>query len=186
MTVPLREHSFDGIQEFDNRLPNWWLWSFYLACIFSVFYWLGFHTLPIGKLPAAAWLVEEQEGKIRVDAELAKHPVTEETLLKLSKEPATVMAGRQLFVGKCAQCHKEDASGNVGPNLTDSYWLHGGQPMQILTTVSQGWPDKGMQAWEPQLGRARVLDVVAFVLSIKNSNRPGKDPQGELEKSVAR
>jgi cytochrome c oxidase cbb3-type subunit 3 len=185
MTAPLREHTFDGIQEFDNRLPNWWLWSFYLACIFAVFYWLGFHTLPIGKLPAAAWVVEEQEGKIRVDAELAKNPVTEEMLQKLSREPASVASGRQMFVTNCTQCHKEDASGNVGPNLTDAYWLHGGQPMDIWATVNHGWPDKGMKSWA-ELGRGKLLDIVAFVLSIKNTNRPGKEPQGELDKSVAR
>lgn len=60
MTANLREHTFDGIAEMDNKLPNWWLWSLYLACIFSVIYWILFHTLGTEDLPYAVYLAEEK------------------------------------------------------------------------------------------------------------------------------
>lgn len=179
--VPLREHAFDGIQEFDNRLPNWWLWSLYLTCIFSVGYWIHYHILGTGNQPGAAYLIEEQAGKARVDAEMAKNPVTEELLQRLAREPASVAAGRQFFVANCVQCHLEDASGSIGPNLTDEYWLYGGTAMDLWETVMEGRPN-GMQPWKSH-GRGAVQEVVAYLLSIRNTNRPGKEPQGKKEGS---
>src|SRR5262245_6962570 len=92
-SAPLREHAFDGIREFDNRLPNWWLWTFYSACLFSVGYWILHHTLGIADLPAAAYLQEQRDAAARIEAQLAQNPVTEELLLKLAGEPAIVEKG---------------------------------------------------------------------------------------------
>jgi cytochrome c oxidase cbb3-type subunit 3 len=78
-------------------------------------------------------------------------------------------------------CHQADGSGLVGPNLTDAYWLHGGQPLDILHTVTNGVPEKGMVAWLSQLGPRRVEDVTVYVLTLKGKNLPGKEPQGEPE-----
>ena len=67
----------------------------------------------------------------------------------------------------------------MGPNLTDEYWIHGARPTDIYNTVTNGVLDKGMAAWGRQLGPNRVQSLVAFVLTIKNTNVPGKAPQGE-------
>jgi cytochrome c oxidase cbb3-type subunit 3 len=182
-TDQLREHTFDGIQELDSHLPNWWLWSFYLACIFSVFYWIVYHTLGTGDLPSEAYVEEQREAAARIEAELAKNPVTNESLLKLSKEPAVVAAGEAIFKnpGLCAQCHNPDASGNIGPNLTDAWWINGGTPLEIYHTVMNGGrPDKGMQPWKGN-GAMWVQRVVAYVLSIRNTNRPGKAHEPEAK-----
>ena len=181
-SVPTRSHTFDGIQEFDNRLPNWWLWSFYLACIFSVFYWIAYHTLGIADLPGEAYLEEQRQAAARLEAELAKNPITDESLLKLADNPAFVAEGRAIFedMTKCALCHKANGSGDIGPNLTDEYWVYGGKPMDIYTTIMEGRPG-GMLAHK-QYGLGFVQRTTAYVLSIKNTNVPGKAPEPNATK----
>lgn len=177
----LLEHDYDGIREFDNRLPNWWLYTLYGAMIFAVLYWLGFQTWGVWSLPRESY---DREMAAAAEAQLKAmegQELTDETLQLMSAVPATVARGRAIFEQFCAACHMPDASGNVGPNLTDNYWLHGGRPLQILNTVTHGVPDKGMAAWGNQLGPVRVREVVSYVLTVKGLNRPGKEPQGEPE-----
>lgn len=184
-----RGHSYDGIEEFDNRLPNWWLWTFYLACIFSVGYWLYYHTVGTGDQPIEAYVVEQKAASERMAAQAANNPITEEMLLKLAKEPGFVAEGKKLFedASKCALCHGPAANGTtamktpaIGPNLTDDHWIYGGKPMDVYTTILKGrvMPDPqrksmgGMQSWE-MFGADFVLKTTAYVLSIKNTNVPG-------------
>ena len=192
-TESTRGHAYDGIEEFDNRLPNWWLWTFYLACIFSVGYWVYYHTIGTGDHPIEAYAVEQKAAAERLAAQAANNPITEEMLLKLAKEPAFVEAGRAIFAdpGKCALCHRAnggaatiDGMAAIGPNLTDGHWIYGSKPMDVYTTILKGrTPDPvkktmgGMQAWE-SFGTDFVLKATAFVLSIKNTNvAGGKQPE---------
>ena len=174
-TGELREHTFDDIQEFDNRLPNWWLWTFYSACLFSVGYWIHFHSLGTGNQPLAAYAVEQREAAERLEAAMAKIQINDEMLRKLASEPAVLEAGSRIFKNPalCAQCHKDDGSGNIGPNLTDRFWINGGSPMAIYNTILNGRPDKGMQAWKEN-GPTFVQRATAYVLSLRNQNLPGK------------
>ncbi len=180
----LRDHQFDGIQEFDNRLPNWWLWTFYGACIFSLFYWLHFHVLGTGALP-----MENFENEKAAWAEIQAASAIDTTeLLAMSKDPTTVEEGKAIFTGAgtCFTCHGMDGSGMLGgapalgPNLTDNNWIHGGSAASIYTTISKGVAEKGMPPWGPVLGAERISKVAAFVLSIRGTNvEGGKEPQGE-------
>jgi len=174
----IRSHVYDeDIREFDNRLPNWWLWTFYVACIFAPCYWLYFHSLGIGALPREEFRLVNEAAMER----LAEMDVTGETLTALAAEPAAVEAGGKVFVKNCAQCHNATANGNIGPNLTDAYWLHGGAPLDIHTVVVTGVPEKGMpDYWLRTLGPLKCQQVVAYILSIRNTNVPGKAPQGDL------
>ncbi|MCA9758606.1 MAG: c-type cytochrome [Candidatus Eisenbacteria bacterium] len=176
----LLDHDYDGIQEYDNRLPNWWLYTLYGAIVFSVAYWIVFHTLKVVPLPRGRY---ELEMAAAAEAQLKKmegQELTDETLALMATVPARVEAGHQIFNQFCVVCHADKGQGNVGPNLTDNYWLHGSRPLDILNTVTHGVPEKGMAAWGGQLGPRRVQDVVSFVLTIKNTNVPGKAPQGDL------
>lgn len=184
-TEATRGHTFDDIEEFDNRLPNWWLWTFYGACLFSIVYWVFYHTVGVGDLPGEDYEVEQQQAAAALAKRLADNPITDEALLKLASEPAFVAAGEAIFknVQKCALCHKPDASGLVGPNLTDDMWVYGGKPMDIYTTILKGRQQDlakgymgGMQSWEHE-GLQFVLQTTAYVLSIKNTNLPGKAPE---------
>ncbi|GAB4147627.1 MAG: hypothetical protein Fur0037_15840 [Planctomycetota bacterium] len=180
-TNALRDHVYDGIQEMDNRLPNWWLWTFYLACIFSVFYWIHWHTLGTGDTPYEAYLREQRAAAARMEEEMQRNPVTEETLLKARDNPAFVAEGKKIFESICVTCHLKDGSGKIGPNLTDRFWINGGSPMEIYNTVMNGGrPGKGMQAWKVN-GPLFVQRAVAYVLSIRNTEMPGKPPEPEAK-----
>ena len=176
----VKEHVFDGIEEFDNRLPNWWLWIMYGSMVFALFYWIVFHTLEIRSLPRERF---EQEMLVAQEAELARMEasgVSNESLMLMTEIPAKMEEGRELFVKHCVACHLDDGRGLVGPNLTDGFWVHGCEPMDQLKLVQEGVAAKGMPAWLNQLGPTRVQAVVAYVLTIRNTNVPnGKAPEGD-------
>lgn len=176
--VPL-DHNYDGIQEYDNRLPNWWLFTLYGSIVFSVGYWLFYETFAVGRTQDQAWQREEElAAQAQIEREMGKE-VTEESLVLMTKVPAQVEAGAKIFQQKCVQCHGAMGGGEIGPNLTDDYWIHGPGPLQIYGTVMNGVLDKGMQAWKDQLGPVRVRQVVAHVLTIAGTNVAGKAPQGK-------
>jgi len=170
-------HEVDGIEEFDNHLPNWWLATLFGAIAFACMYWFYFHVFDLGEQPARAYRREmaalaEKQGK-----DVA---VTGEALVDMSKDAAVVADGAAVFTSTCVACHAANGGGNVGPNLTDEFWLHGGSPEQIYQSVRDGYPAKGMPAWGPQLGGRRVQAAAVYVLTLRNSNVPGgKPPQGE-------
>ncbi|HLK38250.1 MAG TPA: c-type cytochrome [Polyangiaceae bacterium] len=178
---PRDAHVYDGIVEHDNKLPLWWQLTLYGAIVLAVVYWFGrrFDAIPsprqaFDREVAARHAVEAEQAR-------ARGTIDDAMLVALRHDEGTVAKGKTLFVSTCAPCHRADAGGNIGPNLTDAYWLHGGKPTDIFHDVREGVPAKGMPTWGPQLGDEKVESVVAFVLSIQNSNvAGGKPPQGEI------
>jgi cytochrome c oxidase cbb3-type subunit 3 len=171
---PLRPHSFDGIQEYDKRLPNWWLFTLYGTIVFSLFYWLYFHFSGVGG--------NDYKNLARdlAEIEAAKKSSTSgavggEDLLKMSQDPAVVAAGAATFTGYCVACHMPGLRGPdenptaIGPNLIDDVWIHGGTPDDIRRTITQGVVEKGMLAWGPVLGEQKINELVAFILSKQES-----------------
>jgi cytochrome c oxidase cbb3-type subunit III len=172
------DHDYDGIQEYDNRLPNWWLWILWTSIIFAFGYWLVFHTFGVAKLPRAQYEVEMQKAAA---AQLAKGGTLDDAALELMATlPDRVAEGKTIFTTYCIACHSARGEGLVGPNLTDNYWIHGGKPMDLYNTVTNGVLSKGMAAWGRQLGPKRVESVVSYVLTLRGTNVPGKAPEGEL------
>ena len=104
-----------------------------------------------------------------------------------SDEPFTVSTnaelldkGRQIFMGTCSACHGNDGGGSqIGPNLTDEFWLHGGEPDSVFRTVSLGVASRGMPAWGKALTHDNLNAVVNFVLSLEGSApKNAREPQG--------
>jgi cytochrome c oxidase cbb3-type subunit 3 len=94
--------------------------------------------------------------------------------------------GKKIFQSKCSTCHGMFGEGGIGPNLTDEYWLHGAQLMNIYATVRDGVPAKGMLSWERQLRPAELMAVSAYVGTLLGTDPPNqKDPQGERMARVA-
>jgi len=138
---PLRPHTYDGIQEYDKRLPNWWLLTFYATIVF----WIGY------------WMYSQQLA--------ANAAFDDASLWKMSRNAVFVDAGRATFNATCASCHHATLTGGIGPSLVDAVWVHGGQPTQMLKVVNEGVLTKGMPAWGPILGPKKVSEVLAFILS---------------------
>ncbi len=177
-TPPLREHIYDGIQEYDQKLPNWWLFTWYITMVWFVIGWVAYYRLGVG----------ETDGQ-RIEVALAKidniqkkelEQINDKKLWALSKDDKTVAAGAATYNTTCVACHGADLSARMagaklpGLPLDDTEWKHGGHPLQILNLVRKGSPDltKGMPAWEPQLGLQRVVEVVAYLLS---KHAPGEE-----------
>lgn len=158
-----RPHVYDGIQEYNKRLPNWWLLTFYGSIVFAIGYWFYFAQsgLPIEdgrrvELAMAKIEAAKLEGNASVD---------DASLWAMSRNAIFVEAGRATYKATCASCHGEQLAGGIGPSLIDATWVHGGEPLAVKTVVDQGVLVKGMPAWGPVLGGRKVSEVVAFVLS---------------------
>jgi cytochrome c oxidase cbb3-type subunit 3 len=175
-------HAIDDIEEYDNRLPNWWLFTLYATVLFSVGYFFHYQMLG-GEGTVARYEREMQPVWAQEAARLrAMGQVTPAMLLALSRDATTVSRGREAFTANCVACHGANGGGGIGPNLTDNAWLHGGAPDRIYRTVTTGVPSKQMPAWGSQLGPDRVQSIVAFLLTIRNSNvAGGRPPQGVVE-----
>ncbi len=167
----LREHVYDGIQEYDQKLPNWWLFTWYITIVWFVIAWVAYYQLGRGDsdvetIQKAIAAVEEHRNK-----ELAA--LDDDKLWAMSLDPKVVDAGKATYSTTCVACHAPDLSAHLagaklpGLPLNDTEWKHGASPTQILKIVRKGAPDltKGMPPWEPQLGIQRVVEVTAFLLS---------------------
>lgn len=166
-------HAVDDIEEYDNRLPNWWLLTFYATIIFSVGYFFHYQMLG-GEGTISSYEREMQPVWAAEAARLrAAGAVTPQMLTALARDQSIVSQGRALFATNCASCHAANGGGGIGPNLTDSAWIHGGAADRIYRTITTGVTNKGMPAWGAQLGADRVQAITAFVLTMKNTNVPG-------------
>jgi cytochrome c oxidase cbb3-type subunit 3 len=173
------EHSYDGIQEYDNPMPRWWLATFAGTIIFSALYLLN-----IGPVGNGKGRIADYDADMKAFA--AAHPaptgdVSVGALLALAKDHGALEKGKETFAKNCAACHRPDAGGLIGPNLTDRYWLHGGTLTEIYRTVTNGVLAKGMPPWGKMLKPEEVRAVVVYVASLQGTNPPNpKAPQGEL------
>jgi len=172
--------TYDDIQEEDNHLPNWWLFILFGTIIFGFGYWMVFQTTKSLPNPPAEYAEEIKVLKAQRAELMARNPTSDEALAELAKNAAAVEEGHQVFATICAACHGPLANGLVGPNLTDKYWIHGNKPSDLAKTVETGWPEKGMPPQAAMLGPEKTRKVVAFVLSLRNTEVKGKEPQGDF------
>lgn len=166
----LRPHSFDGIQEYDKRLPRWWLVTLYGAIAFAFLYWGYYHAYNVGVLPEEALAAEMAQNTARLAEKSGV--IDDEALWKLSRDSKAIASGRLAFDTTCAACHKPDLTGLIGPNLVDREWIHGGKPMDSVKTIQDGILTKGMPAWGPVLGAGKIHEVVAYIFSF---HKPGEE-----------
>ncbi|MEI6716000.1 MAG: cbb3-type cytochrome c oxidase N-terminal domain-containing protein [Verrucomicrobiota bacterium] len=162
-TAVLRPHKFDGIQEFDNPMPNWWLTIFFASLTFALGYWAAVHAYGPNVDPGKA--LTEQLELASQEAAKQSGQLTDALLWNMSRDQAVVNSGKAVYMASCAPCHLPDLAGAIGPNLKDDIWIHGKEPMTILRVITEGVAVKGMPTWGPVLGRQKISEVAAFVLS---------------------
>lgn len=175
----LLDHNYDGIQEYDNDLPRWWVYLFAITVVWGLVYVVWFHSGETPEQQLAAQMAEI--GKKQAVANASSAQDTDESLLALITAPSMVSHGKELYTTRCVACHGAAGEGLVGPNLTDDNWIHGAKPTQIKRTIQEGVLDKGMIAWKTTMTSDEINAVLAYVWSLHGTNPPNaKAPQGDL------
>ena len=177
--APLTSHSYDGIQEYDNPMPAWWRRTFWATFAFSLGYFVHFQLTGNGASVEQSYAEDMREFRELQAAQSLGEKVTEEGLMRLMTDATLMRDARTVFAARCVQCHNDRGQGNIGPNLTDDYWLNGGgQLEEIYEIVSNGRTMKGMPNWSQKLRPLELAQVVAYVGTLRHTNLPGKAPQG--------
>jgi len=167
-------HVWDGdLREMNNPLPRWWVWMFIITVIFSLVYLvlypgLGTYAGTLGWTSTGQHTAEMKKGDEEVAPLYARFAAM--TTEDIAKDPQAMAIGERLFMNNCSQCHGSDARGSKGfPNLADGDWLYGGQPEQIIETITKGRIGN-MPPLAAALGTsADVRNVAQYVLSLSGS-----------------
>lgn len=179
----LLDHEADGIREFNNDLPRWWLYGFYFTIAFAALYLVNYHLLPkplFGHKGMVAEYQAELEAASRAAASRPAAARPRAALVALTDAPS-LEKGRAIFEGPdnvCFSCHRKDLGGLVGPNLTDDHWLHGCSMDDVVKSVTTGYPLKGMMPYGvgKPLTEEQVLQVASYVLSKRGSSPEAPKP----------
>lgn len=178
----LRHHEFDGIRELDNDLPPWWVWGFYLTIAFSVVYLWRYHvsnTAPLQEQELEIAMVKAEEQLREYRATAAN--LIDESNVEYNTDAGWLERGAQVYAQNCVACHGANGEGGVGPNMTDDYFIHGGDIQSIFRIVKNGVLEKGMTPWKDLLSPTQMAQVASYIKSMQGTNVPnGKAPQGEL------
>lgn len=162
--VILRDHVVDGIREYDQRLPMWWLIILFSVIFFSIIYWVVIDDRRFegGVDPALEIkLAELQTKKLSSSIDVTNNDL----FYEMASNSTFVSAGKESFEANCIACHGKNLQGGIGFNLVDKEWVHGAHPSEIYVSIADGFPDKGMQPWESLLGQKRIAEVVAYIIS---------------------
>lgn len=183
-------HSWDGIEEFDNPMPRWWLWCFYATIIWGIGYTIAYPAWPLingatagllgysTRAEVAAEIKRFEDANAPIEAKLVATPLD-----AIAADPElanyTQNAGAAVFKTWCAQCHGAGAGGAKGfPNLLDNDWLWGGTIDDLHTTISHGIRNttdadarfSQMPAFGEMLEKGDIDAVVNHVLSISGQD----------------
>ena len=176
----LLDHDYDGIQELNHPLPSWWNVIFWTAIVYSVGYLVYYQFMNGPSL------------REEFNVHFAKVQATKAEFAKLNAAYSGdhynaivsddgVKKGQVVFENNCMPCHSEGGKGDIGPNLTDEYWLLAkSTPETIYDVAFKGSEENGMPAWGELLTKDELYQAVAYVSSLKNTKvKGGKAPQGE-------
>ncbi len=176
---PMLDHEYDGIKELDYPPPGWFNAIFYGTIVFGIGYFLYFHVFE------GPTLLQEFDSDKKALADLVKSNTpprvyTAAELAAAEKDKKVLAAGADLYRAKCATCHLAEGQGQVGPNLTDNFWINGdGTTASMMQVIQEGVPDKGMPVWGNQLESEEIMNVAAFIRSLRGTHPPNpKAPQG--------
>ena len=179
-------HVWDqDLAEYNNPLPRWWMWLFYITIVFSLGYLVlypGLGNLPgvLGWTSAGAYASEVREFDARTQPLYAKYLAMD--IQQVAADPQARAMGERLFLNYCAPCHGSDAGGAKGiPNLRDKDWLYGGEPQTIKESITNG-RNGIMPPWGPTLGEEGVKNVTAYVRSL--SSLPSDKLRAQLGKTT--
>ena len=172
-------HTWDeDLQEYNNPLPRWWLWLFYLTMVFGLLYialypGLGAYQGSIGWTQVSQYEAEMKKADETYGPLFAGF--AKQDIPTLANDAQAKQIGQRLFINYCSTCHGSDAGGAPGfPNLTDNDWLYGSTPEDIKNTILNGRSGV-MPAMATALGEEGIKEVTAYVMSLS-----GRDTDSTL------
>lgn len=181
-------HDYDGIQELDNGMPPMLKYIFIGSILFAVYYMFDYHVLNASPLSIAEYEAQMEQGEQdRLEYIKKAGASVDENTVTLLTDASMLAGGEKVYANNCVACHGNNGQGGVGPNLTDAYWLHGGDIHSIFKSVKYGIPEKGMRSWQSEIKPADMQAVVSYIITaFGNKNvTGGKAPQGNLYQAVA-
>lgn len=176
----LTNHSYDGIQEYDNPLPGWWKFLFWVSILFAFPYMLYMHVGIEGRS-----IYDQYDShmasifEIRF-AKIGQLSADRKTIMKyVNDEPDWLAVGKVVYQTNCAGCHGTDGGGLVGPNLTDDYWKYVRNVEDIAGVIENGAANGAMPAWKNRLSHPnQVVLTAAYIASLRNAPVNGKAAEG--------
>ena len=185
------DHEVDGIREFDNDLPRWWLYSFYFTILLGAVYLVNYHVLP-EPLVGPASIQAEYEADVAAAAATRPAPApaaaaggggeaagpagggaaADQVALTDADSLAKGQAVFESATHPCVACHRPDLGGLVGPDLTDDRWLHGCSIGDVVAAIKTGFPLQGMLPYGggSPLSDEQTLQVASYILSKQGTN----------------
>jgi cytochrome c oxidase cbb3-type subunit III len=182
-------HDYDGIRELNNRLPPWWLYGFYLTIIFAGIYLWRYHVSHTAPSSKEEYERSVAKAEARIQEYMKKKgDAVDENTVKLLTSTDDIAAGKAIFTdpSKCVACHGVEGGGNaIGPNLTDDYWIYGGNIKDLFKTIKYG-AKNGMKSWKDDLSPKQMAQVASYIKTLRGTKPANaREPQGELYKEEA-
>lgn len=170
-TISETGHAWDGITEYDTPLPRWWVSMYLILSAIALAYMFLYPTLGsynglLNTNQAKEVLLAQEEIEARVQPVFQQY--ADMPFAEIANDEQARLIGQRLFLNNCAQCHGSDAQGSPSfPNLTDKSWLWGGEPEQILHTITEG--RRGiMPAHNAMMTPAQASEIAQYVRSLNN------------------
>lgn len=152
----------DGIEEYDNPLPDWWVGLFWITVLWAIGYGASYHFI-MGRSQESDLAAEMAAAEARWPAEAAAAAAAA-AADNFTITPDLVSAGEQIYATQCIACHGPALEGLIGPSFLDDEWIHGGTVRDVLRIIREGVPEKGMVPWAAILSQQQINEVAAFVL----------------------
>lgn len=178
----LQPHTYDGIQEYDQRLPNWWLVTLYGSIVFAFLYWAYYFHLGIGRPDRE--VLDAELAQLEAKRLAASSALDDATLWKLSRNAAKVAEGKAAYQAACLACHGPNLDGikGIGHRLNDRAWVHAKGPMDIYRVLNEGVVIGGIPTGmvsQKHLGNDKLVALTAFLLSTQEEGKWQVIPRAE-------
>ncbi len=173
---PLLDHSYDGIQEFDNPLPGWWKMLFWGTIVFCIPYTYYYHFGPGLSIQEK---FEKDMAANTINLNLNNDP---QTILGLRDDQEMLSLVSSKFLTLCAACHGPNGAGMpppLGPNLTDTHWKNVQSLTDIVRILRDGVPGTAMVSQAANLNDDEMILMAAYVASLSLNPVEGVAPEGE-------
>lgn len=178
----LMDHDYDGIKELNHPLPSWWVWIWAASIVFCIPYTMYYHMAGGPDLGEELKrdMVKINELKAIAAADVSKFDIEHYNTWVKSNDALKI--GFEVYEENCLSCHAEGGGGDIGPNLTDAYWLNidSRTPEALFPFIRDGLEDNGMPAWGEIISKEEMYAAMAYIISLKGTTPPkAKEPQGE-------